>query len=65
MKARADCAAERRLNVPGARPAPRTVFHGLPGRQLPVEVIKRTMCDGVLRRNPDEHARGYVLGELP
>lgn len=45
------------------------LFEGLPGRRLPGEVIRQTIFElerhGVLRRNPDERVRGYVLGELP
>lgn len=45
------------------------LYEGLPGRAIPIEKAKRISYEllrhGVLARNPDEQARGFVLGELP
>jgi Predicted nucleotide-binding protein containing TIR-like domain len=45
------------------------LFEDLPGRRIPEEAIRQTFFEleqhGILKRNPDERVRGYVLGELP
>jgi hypothetical protein len=45
------------------------LFGDLPGRAIPMRAAKRLSQElfrnGVLARNPDPEARGYVLGDLP